>query len=70
METTVLFFTLLRHAVCGETLNLETIKACSPEKLEEVYALANKHDLVHLVAHALEAAEIPECVALTYDKFK
>lgn len=61
METTDILFALLRHAVCGEELNEQTIAACTPEKLEEVYALAKKHDLAHLVAYAVEGLQIPAC---------
>lgn len=64
METTDLLFSLLRHAVCDEKLNRETVEACTPDTLVAVYALANKHDLAHLVAHALEGVTIPECEAL------
>lgn len=64
METTDLLFALLRHAVCGKELNTEIVHACTPEKLEEVYVLAQKHDIAHLVAHALEAADLPACDAL------
>lgn len=64
METTDLLFALLRHAVCGEELKVETINACTPENLEPVYKLAKKHDLAHLVAHAVEGMDIPECEVL------
>lgn len=64
METTALLFSLLRHAVCGEELNKDTIRACSPASLEEVYMLAKKHDLAHLIAHATEDLDIPECDVL------
>lgn len=64
METTDILFALLRHAVCGEELKVETINACTPENLESVYKLAKKHDLAHLVAHAVEGMDIPECEVL------
>lgn len=65
METTILFFALLRHAVCGEALREEAKNACTSENLEAVYALAQKHDLSHLIGHALEKLDLPDCEALT-----
>lgn len=60
MDTTPLLFALLRHAVCGEELKPEAIAACTSQNLKSVYALAQKHDLAHLVAHAIEGLDIPE----------
>lgn len=65
METTDILFALLRHAVCGQELDEETKKACTPENLEAVYTLAKKHDLAHLVAHAVEGLDVPACEVLT-----
>lgn len=64
MDTKDILFSLLRHAVCGEELEEETIKACTPENLESVYSLAKKHDLAHLAAHAVENLDIPDCDVL------
>lgn len=64
METTALLFALLRHAVCGEQLNENTVTACTPDNLEPVYALAEKHDLAHLVAHSTEGLQLPACDVL------
>lgn len=64
MRTESLLFALLRHAACGEELNEQMISACTPENLEAVYALAQKHDLAHLVAHAVESLTLPECDVL------
>lgn len=64
METTDILFSLLRHAVCGEELKETVVSACTPDMLEAVYTLSKKHDLAHLVAHALEAVELPECETL------
>lgn len=61
METTALLFALLRHAVCAEELNENTVAACTPENLEPVYRLARKHDLAHLVAHSTERLQLPAC---------
>lgn len=60
METTDLLFALLRHAVCGEKLNTESMEACTPDALAAVYALANQHDVAHLVAHAVEDIQISD----------
>lgn len=65
METTDILFALLRYAVCGEDLNKQTAEACTSANLEAVYNLAKKHDLAHLVAHAVEGLNLPECEALT-----
>lgn len=65
METTDILFALLRHAVCGQELDEETKKACTPENLEAVYTLAKKHDLAHLVAFAVEGLDVPACEVLT-----
>lgn len=64
METTSLLFALLRNVVCGEERNEEVKTSCTQENLEKVYLLAQKHDLAHLVAHAVEDLEIPECETL------
>lgn len=64
MDTIDILFALLRHVVCGETLEDETKKACTPENMDKVYALAKKHDLAHLVAHAVETLDIPDCEVL------
>ena len=58
MDTTSLLFALLRHAVCGEELNNETRIACTPQNLTQVYALAKRHDLTHLVAYAVDGLDI------------
>ena len=61
MDTTSLLLALLRHAVCGIELNRDAADACTPQNLEQVYALAQKHDLAHLAAHAVENLSIAEC---------
>lgn len=65
METAAILFSLLRNVICGESIRENIIDACTPDKLEELYQLACKHDLAHLVAHALEKAVLPDCEALT-----
>lgn len=64
MQTTEILFAVLRYVVCGEALTEEIKKACTPGMLEAVYALAQKHDLAHLVAHAVEGLDIPDCEVL------
>lgn len=49
METVQLLLELIGAAVCGKRPTEELKAACTPEKLEEAYALAVKHDLGHLV---------------------
>ena len=53
----------IRNVICGQTLSDEVISACTPEMLEEVYDLAVKHDLPHLVGQALGKV-LPESPAL------
>ena len=64
MDIIALLFALLRHAACGEKLTDETINACTAQNLEQVYTLAKKHDLAHLVAHAVEGLDLLPCELL------
>ena len=64
MNAETKLFSCLRNAICGEKLGEEVIKACTQEQLEAVYVLAKKHDLAHIVAHALENVAVPECDVL------
>ena len=68
MTAESILFALLRTAVCGEKRNYGVLVECTPEKLSEVYALANQHDLAHLAGYALEGVELPRCAVLA--KFK
>lgn len=63
MKARSVLFALLRTAVCGERVNETIVNSCTPEILEEVYALAAKHDLAHLVCHALDQLSLPTCPA-------
>lgn len=56
---------LLRTVVCGEAATEQLKTACTPEMLEEVYALAVRQDLAHLVGQALSKLSLPESEALT-----
>ena len=60
-----IFLALIRNVICGETLSDNLISACTPEMLEDVYGLAVKHDLTHLVGQSLSKQKLPESQALT-----
>lgn len=49
MDKQTVLFELLRVAVCGATVTEQLKTACTPQMLEDVYALASRHDLAHLV---------------------
>ena len=53
MTTEAVMFSLLRAEVCGRTVSEEVKASLSEEMLAEVYGLARKHDLAHLVGDAL-----------------
>lgn len=63
MTTESVLFALLRSAVCEEALSEKVVSACTPEMLSGVYSLAAKHDLAHLVGHALENTGVAQCAA-------
>lgn len=65
MNVESLLFALLRIAVCGEPVTEVVESACTPEMLEQVYALASHHDLAHLVGQAVSKLELPESEVLT-----
>ena len=65
MDKTQLLFALLRIAVCGEPVTDDIKTSCTPELLEQVYALAGHHDLAHLVGQAVSKLELPESEAVT-----
>ena len=65
MNKREILLALVRNTVCGQSLDENVIKSCTPEMLEEVRGLAYKHDLVHLVGQALSKANLPECEALS-----
>ena len=58
MDKTQLLFALLRIAVCGEPVTEDVKTSCTPELLEQVYALAGHHDLAHLVGQAVSKLEL------------
>lgn len=53
-ETSKAMFALLRSAVCGGLLSSEEISSYSPDVLPEITALAQKHDVIHLIVFALK----------------
>lgn len=65
MNKQEILLALVRNVICGEALDDNLISACTPEKLEEVYGLAVKHDLPHLVGQALSKQKLPESPALS-----
>lgn len=65
MSTQEVLFSLLRIAVCGAAPT-ETVKAaCTPQMLEAVYTVAERHDLAHLVGQAASKLGLPDSDALT-----
>lgn len=63
MEAREIFFALLRTVICNKKADTSLQEACTPEKLEEVYALARKHDLAHLVGQAISMLDVPKSEA-------
>ena len=64
MNSISVLMALIRIAICGETPT-ETVKnACKPDVLKEVYALAAKHDLAHLVGHGISKLQLQEDAVL------
>lgn len=53
-ETIQLLFALLRSAIGGEALNAEEKALCSDEILPQLAVLAQKHDVLHLIAFGLK----------------
>lgn len=65
MDTQSLLFGLLRLAVCGGAATEELKTACTPQLLEEVYTLAARHDLAHLVGQAVSKLDLPDSEILS-----
>ena len=59
MDTVAVLVALIRGVICGETISEQVKTACTPEMLERVYVLADKHDLAHLVGQALSKLDLP-----------
>ena len=60
MTAQELLFAMLRSVICGEAACEQVKTACSPELLTQVYNLANRHDLAHLVGQAAADWKLPE----------
>ena len=60
-----ILLSLLRCAVCEEPVSDAVKNACTPEALERVYVLAQKHDLAHIPGQVLAKLGLPECEALS-----
>ncbi len=65
MTVESILFTLLRSAMFGEKVDEATKNACTPEMLEELYKLADMHDVSHLAGLALDKLGLPETEWLT-----
>lgn len=68
MNKEAVLFALLRIAVCGETGTDELRAACTEACLEEVYVLALKYDLAHLVGQGASKLNLEACEALNQCK--
>ena len=60
METAQLLFWLIRVAVCGEAPAQELKTACTPEALEQVFAMATRHDLAHLAGQGASKLQLAD----------
>ena len=60
METSNVLFALLRAVVCNQPVPEDIKAACTDEMVEQVHALAAKHDLAHLAGQALSKLNLPE----------
>lgn len=68
MNKEAVLFALIRSVICGETVSEEIKTACTPQLLEDVYTLASKHDLVHLVGQAVSKLDLPDSEILAKSK--
>jgi hypothetical protein len=65
MNKETVLFALIRSVICRETVSEEIKTACTARMLEDVYSLAAKHDLAHLVGQAVSKLDLPASEALT-----
>lgn len=64
MNSVELLMALIRIALCGEA-PAEAVKTqCTPQMLQQVYALAEKHDLAHLAGHGASKLQLPDSASL------
>ena len=60
-----ILFLLIRSAISGEKLTDGECRAASAEELSELFKLAEKHDVDHLVAQGLrQNGLLPEAAAM------
>lgn len=57
-RTNIMFFLLLRSALCGTKLTEQECNNYSPELLSELIKLSTKHDLVHLIVFGLKQNQL------------
>lgn len=55
-----ILLSLLRSTVCGEAVCDAVKAACTPDALGQIWALARKHDLAHILGQALAPLALPE----------
>ena len=60
MAVADIFIRLIRCALSGVAPERSDLEGLSEEQLQELAALAKKHDLLHLVGAALESADLPD----------
>lgn len=64
MNSAVTLCSLLRMVLGFDEKATPVQTVLTPQMLEQVYALAQKHDLAHLAAQALEKLDVPDCPIL------
>lgn len=70
MRKRQLLFQLIRSVVCDGVLSESEVDALSPETILEVYELAERMDLAHLVGEGLSKLSLPESEGLQKSKKK
>lgn len=60
MQPEKILFALLQAAVCEDKVAEEVRAACTPDALNQVYVLAQRHDLAHLAGHVLGGLKLPD----------
>ena len=64
MKAQEVLLALVGSVVCGNSISDEVRNACTPEMLEEMYPIAARHTMEHLVGHAISKMDIPDCPAV------
>ena len=67
MEAKNILFALLKAVVCGGVTSDAVKAACTPQMLDAVYHLAQKHDLAHLVGQGINKLGLSESEANKYN---